>query len=67
MEKCSGDELHEHYSLNTQTYIAHRHIHDMRSVAFNNLHHHAPEDHHIFTAEELANEEQDTGRKLDAE
>jgi hypothetical protein len=64
MSQCEGDEVHEHFSLETGTFIEHKHKHDCRSIDFNNLHHHPPEDHHLCTEEELHNEERDTGRKI---
>jgi hypothetical protein len=64
MDQCEGTEKHEHFSLYTGTYIEHQHPHDCRSLEFNKLHHHAPEDHHMFTEDELAHQERDTGRRL---
>ncbi|MFY3742107.1 MAG: hypothetical protein HMLIMOIP_002571 [Candidatus Nitrosomirales archaeon] len=62
---CDGNELHEHFNLATGTFIEHKHMHDRRSIDFNNLHHHDPLDHHHFTQNELENEERDTGKRLD--
>lgn len=64
LKPCIGTEIHKHYSLATGTYIEHQHEHDCRSIDFNRLHHHAPENHHNFTDEELANNERDTGQCL---
>jgi len=66
MNQCAGNEVHEHFSLITGTFIEHQHEHDKSDKNFNTLHHHAPVDHHIFTEDELAHNERDTGRRLTA-
>jgi hypothetical protein len=62
---CEGNELHEHFNPATGTFIEHKHMHDRRSIDFNNLHHHDPEDHYHFSQSELKNFERDTGRTLE--
>lgn len=64
---CDGNELHEHFSIDTQTYVEHEHEHDVCEHEYNRLHHHPPVDHHNQTNEELYNKHRDTGKKLNAE
>lgn len=63
---CEGTELHRHFSLATQTFVEHQHPHDVCKHDYNRLHHHAPVDHHIFTLDELLNNERDTGERVNA-
>jgi hypothetical protein len=65
MSECTGNELHEHFSLDTHTYIEHEHLHDRQKEDYNNLHHHPPVDHHYCAEHELSHNERNTGRRLE--
>lgn len=64
MVKCKGTESHEHFSLDTNTYVRHTHQHNQMSEDHTPFSHHSWEEHHVFTSEELAHEFEDTGRKV---
>jgi hypothetical protein len=64
MSECTGNELHEHFSDLTGTYIEHRHRHNHMEMDYTKRHHHASEEHHNYSADELEVDERDTGRKF---